>query len=103
MVSESLRQVTHRYHLLKRRSQGAPSSHLARVTGRLMASIRSPEEGEAEQEEDEPLALPLEEPDCQDPGLQAPTPQPPAKASTSSSPDQEKHSFPDHVAALSEY
>ncbi|KAK9976406.1 hypothetical protein ABG768_021611 [Culter alburnus] len=74
MLSESLRKVTRRYRLLLRRSRGKPSSQLARVTGRLLSSLRSPAPGEAEEEEDEPLALPLEEAD-----RRAPRPPPPSR------------------------
>ncbi|KAK9976842.1 hypothetical protein ABG768_018665 [Culter alburnus] len=77
MLSESLRKVTRRYRLLLRRSRGKPSSQLARVTGRLLSSLRLLAPGEAEEEEDQPLALPLEEADRQDPGPEAPAPQPP--------------------------
>ncbi|CAM4733354.1 unnamed protein product [Leuciscus chuanchicus] len=91
-LSRALRDVTRRYRLLKRRSQPSASAHVARVTGRLMAALGTPERGEAEEEEGEPCAGSSGEP-----AGEAPAEQPLAPAQP---PQQEKYPFPDHVPVL---
>ncbi|CAM4574644.1 unnamed protein product [Leuciscus chuanchicus] len=105
-LSETLRMVTRRYRILKRRSTSLGSTHIGQVAQRLLSSLGPEEEESGPVEEDvksspevpsavqKPPALPEEKPEGDG-----------EKPSTSRQPqdvEEDQPHYPDHVVVLNE-
>ncbi|KAL0173543.1 hypothetical protein M9458_029511, partial [Cirrhinus mrigala] len=85
-LTDSLKTVSQRYRLLRKRSLPTPSSQVTRVTRKLLSALGSP--GEKEEEGPEQSVAEPEE-------VEGPGPSKKAHSGTTAYP------FPDHVPALS--